>query len=718
MAAKNLNFKYDLSIAMIVKNEEKCLRRTLESMLPLRDELKCQLIITDTGSTDSTIKIAEEFADTLINFEWIDDFAAARNTGVKAAEGRWFMYVDADEYFDETIIEIAKFIKSPASKKSTYASLINRSYTESQMILYSDSHLPRLINFSDGKEYFKGKVHEVIYITPCINNPALETIMHHTGYMDDLNKKKHDRNGPLIEKHLEENPDDIRFYLLLSENKSNPADALEVCQRALNRAKETNQMNVVYIQFLHVLFVKSYLKLKKFDEVYKYTDEYLENEKRFLISRQEILYMAGVAAQHQKDHEKTKKYFMLFNENYEAMKVNFDNIYSMFGVYNYNKDYYYELSMLMCSLACIELDDQENAKELYTKTKIYRHVNAKGELEHFENYVKTGLKQSTFEVTIDAYKEISTDENLRTQAIKIIERVFNTALTPELRRLTYAKFEGDLYDGYTALNWLRHCSLNLNECPNVIKNIKADSLLYKEDAFVDAFYASFLIDEDVFGFVENLKMKKLYEYVVAVFKKFPDCSSVAYEKLLGYTSHETGSAKFDCFNSYVAYVYLIHAGQDKSMEPTHVQRVKIMFEYFVRNTYEYIKKMYIIENFKYNSEIINDRDVFCYYAYGAIEKRNTNPIEYIRGLRNALKHNSSLSNCVNIILDDFKAYMNGTDSARTEFLMLGEQVKSQIKTFIAQGNKDSALAVTDQYSKVNPMDYEIADLYDEIDKMM
>ena len=60
---------------MIVKNEENNLPRCLESVRDLADEL----IIVDTGSTDRTKEVAASFGAAIFDFEWCDDFAAARN---------------------------------------------------------------------------------------------------------------------------------------------------------------------------------------------------------------------------------------------------------------------------------------------------------------------------------------------------------------------------------------------------------------------------------------------------------------------------------------------------------------------------------------------------------------------------------------------------------------------------------------------------------------
>jgi glycosyltransferase involved in cell wall biosynthesis len=76
-----------------VKNEEPVLERCINSMKGCYDEL----IIVDTGSTDNTINIAKKLGARVEHFEWIDDFAAARNYAFSFATGDWIMWVDADD---------------------------------------------------------------------------------------------------------------------------------------------------------------------------------------------------------------------------------------------------------------------------------------------------------------------------------------------------------------------------------------------------------------------------------------------------------------------------------------------------------------------------------------------------------------------------------------------------------------------------------------------
>lgn len=81
-----------VSLCMIVRNEEKVLEKCLKSIVDLADEI----VIVDTGSTDKTIEIAKKFVDQVYSFQWIDDFAAARNYAESLATCDYILRFDAD----------------------------------------------------------------------------------------------------------------------------------------------------------------------------------------------------------------------------------------------------------------------------------------------------------------------------------------------------------------------------------------------------------------------------------------------------------------------------------------------------------------------------------------------------------------------------------------------------------------------------------------------
>ncbi|WP_441929546.1 glycosyltransferase [Paenibacillus sp. 2TAF8] len=81
---------------MIVKNEEISLARCLDSVKGIADEI----VIVDTGSTDRTREIAAQYTDCIFDFEWVDDFAAARNFAFDQASSEYILWLDADDVFE------------------------------------------------------------------------------------------------------------------------------------------------------------------------------------------------------------------------------------------------------------------------------------------------------------------------------------------------------------------------------------------------------------------------------------------------------------------------------------------------------------------------------------------------------------------------------------------------------------------------------------------
>ncbi|GGA75946.1 glycosyltransferase [Ornithinibacillus halotolerans] len=96
-----------ISLCMIVKNEEEVLARCLDTVKDIVDEIN----IVDTGSTDSTVEIAKRYTDRVFFFEWIGNFAAARNESFKYATKDYILYLDADDVLLEEDQEKLKKLK-------------------------------------------------------------------------------------------------------------------------------------------------------------------------------------------------------------------------------------------------------------------------------------------------------------------------------------------------------------------------------------------------------------------------------------------------------------------------------------------------------------------------------------------------------------------------------------------------------------------------------
>ncbi len=199
-----------LSIGMIVKNEEKYLEMCLTALKPFLDSVDSELIIADTGSTDNTFEIAKKFTDNVFHFEWINDFAAARNSTLDKAKGEWYMFIDADEVVRDCT-PLIDFFNSGEYKKYGSATFSIRNYNDlSRMDLYNSYDLHRLTALVNGVRFTK-PIHEQFdqYFGPV---KKLDLIADHYGYVfrdngkviNDFLEMKTSRNLDLLFQELEE----------------------------------------------------------------------------------------------------------------------------------------------------------------------------------------------------------------------------------------------------------------------------------------------------------------------------------------------------------------------------------------------------------------------------------------------------------------------------------------------------------------------------------
>ncbi|MGL4790702.1 MAG: tetratricopeptide repeat-containing glycosyltransferase, partial [Anaerotignaceae bacterium] len=262
-----MNKKHTLAIGMIVKNEEKYLYRCLEALTPLREAVNCQLIIVDTGSTDKTVEIAKEFTDEVYDFDWIDDFSAARNETIKYADAQWYMFIDADEIFVD-IQPIIDFFTSGEYKKYNSACHNRLEILSKDEKNVKNSVISRLF-LMDSNCVFRGIIHETIpYIIPF--NKVIEATSKHYGYNYEAvedKKAKFDRNVSLLKKSFEKNPNDLReLYhlireLLFSKKLYEVEKYIDHSKSLLEKNKEDSyRYGIVYCESLYYFYLEAFDK--------------------------------------------------------------------------------------------------------------------------------------------------------------------------------------------------------------------------------------------------------------------------------------------------------------------------------------------------------------------------------------------------------------------------------------------------------------------------
>lgn len=157
-----------ISLCMIVKNEEKVLPRCLNSVRELVDEI----IIIDTGSTDNTKEIAKEFTENVFNFNWINDFSAARNYSFSKAAMNYILWLDADDIIlpeDQIKFKHLKQNLNPSVDVVMMKYNVNFDENDNITFSYFRERLLKRINSYCWKE----PVHEFIELWGNINNSEI-----------------------------------------------------------------------------------------------------------------------------------------------------------------------------------------------------------------------------------------------------------------------------------------------------------------------------------------------------------------------------------------------------------------------------------------------------------------------------------------------------------------------------------------------------------------
>ena len=132
-----------LTISLLVSDRIATLGRCLSSITPLLRELDAELIIVYTGHSPETLELAKQYTSHIIPFTWCNDFAKARNAGLNAAKGEWFLYLDDDEWFED-VDEILYFFKSGEYQRYQTAFYIQRNYTDLEGVSYADAGVCRI----------------------------------------------------------------------------------------------------------------------------------------------------------------------------------------------------------------------------------------------------------------------------------------------------------------------------------------------------------------------------------------------------------------------------------------------------------------------------------------------------------------------------------------------------------------------------------------------
>ncbi|MBR4707361.1 MAG: glycosyltransferase [Pseudobutyrivibrio sp.] len=210
-----------LTISLLCCGRPDTTEKCLQSLMPIREAIDCEIQVVDTGCAPDTRAVIEKYADEVLEFTWCNDFAKARNFQLDNANGKMFLYLDDDEWFIDPK-NVIDFFKRPDCTMYNIGGYYQRNYLDFAGKEYQDTMVTRMCTVTPETHFF-GKIHE--YIEPAYGSAfIMDAQVGHFGYvytsLED-NIKHSDRNIPLLWEMREEDPDNLRWlYQLAQEYKS------------------------------------------------------------------------------------------------------------------------------------------------------------------------------------------------------------------------------------------------------------------------------------------------------------------------------------------------------------------------------------------------------------------------------------------------------------------------------------------------------------------
>ncbi|MBQ8571125.1 MAG: glycosyltransferase family 2 protein [Kiritimatiellae bacterium] len=174
-----MNDAVKISVCIITFNEEKNIRRCLESV-----KWADEIIVVDSFSTDSTEAICREYTDRFFKHRWMG-YKTQKNIARSLAKNEWVFSIDSDEEVSQELYsEIYNLFKNGVDDSVSAFELPRMVWFLNKWIRHGDwypDYLPRLYRKSCGR-FVGQEIHERIGIDGKIQR--LKTPLHHYTYDD------------------------------------------------------------------------------------------------------------------------------------------------------------------------------------------------------------------------------------------------------------------------------------------------------------------------------------------------------------------------------------------------------------------------------------------------------------------------------------------------------------------------------------------------------
>lgn len=224
-----------ISVCIITKNEAENLDKCLQSLSPYPFEI----VVVDTGSADNSKEIARKYTDKVFDFEWVNDFSAARNFSISRASHNMIFVLDTDEFLVEFDFDQIQQLMAAHPKS---VGLIKRlDYFEAD----GEKHCQTTIIdrlFNRKYYHYERPIHEILVPISNISTTSyhIPVVADHVGYVGSADKlyEKSMRDIELLLPEIEKNPDEPYYYFQMAQSylcMRKPDQAMDYFKMAMER---------------------------------------------------------------------------------------------------------------------------------------------------------------------------------------------------------------------------------------------------------------------------------------------------------------------------------------------------------------------------------------------------------------------------------------------------------------------------------------------------
>jgi len=700
-----------LSIALLCSDRIDTVRRCLDSLMPIMEQIPSELILLDTSTDPKVPPVLAEYTDNITKFKWINDFSAARNETVKRAKGEWYLYIDDDEWFVE-IEDLVNFFQSGEYKKYGCANYIQRNFHDWDLIHYSDSWVSRMIRLTP-ETHFESKIHEYLEPIPgeCKN---INLIANHTGYIatteaDKL--KRYNRNSMLLKEMIEEQPDLLRWRVQLVQEYNSMRmwdKQIAFCLENLERFKDTdNKWDNRDIGTFYAGLAESYVFTKEYQKVFEIGEKAM-HDKRCSELCQAYIYLRIAAAAFCTENwslakKSVKSYLMLLEEldKTPKRKVNQQGALLINEAYDaipMRRGY-----AILIGAGLKEKNTAALHKYLpmldWDKKVIYVFepvipvlVEAMVKLPFEPIFVEAmqlmwNNKELQAQVLTEVYEWAETDEEAKDKLFFILNQIEPTHWYIWSAKIMVADKEnnrdalGDALKGF--FDSVKNVFLVPPEITQIIKKHRISQ---------EALYLSVSFDR----WIEHLSdlIKKVSEQDLLI----TEWEITAMK--------QTENIRYDYFFARVAEAKLLYRVYEEEYE-----KKRAYLQMFSQKNMHFLRKYFQAQVFEEAQELLPEYGQAALLIERGLALEETNPTEMLRVLKEVVDVYPTFAKVIKAFIFAYgREQQVKKERQKEEMKQLKNQILSQVQILIHKKNYADALSIVQQLKQMQPDDIELAAL--------